>query len=338
MRQLMFIQPGVLEWREAPDPRLQDPGDAIVRPLAVAACDLDVALIRGQTPFAGPFPLGHEFVAEIVDLGDDVAGFHRGQLVVVAFQIGCGECDHCRRGLTGSCETVPPVSMYGLQPLGGAWGGALSDLVRVPFARHMMVPMPSGVTPAALASASDNVADAWRAVAPPLAAAPGADVLVVGSPTSIPLYAVAIARACGASRVDYLDTDEPTLDLARSLGANPIKGPPPKRAGSYPITVDASFDPTGAGLSCALRSLEPEGICTSVSIYFQEVALPLLQMYTRGVRFVIGRVNSRAVLPSVLELVAGGRLRPEAVTSEIIPWDDADRALASPSRKPVVVR
>jgi hypothetical protein len=61
-------------------------------------------------------------------------------------------------------------------------------------------------------------------------------------------------------------------------------------------------------------------------------------MYTRGVRFFAGRVNSRATIRAVLGLVQSGRLRPEAVTSELVPWDDAATALASPSIKPVMVR
>ncbi|MBI2207692.1 MAG: hypothetical protein HYU41_27995 [Candidatus Rokubacteria bacterium] len=64
----------------------------------------------------------------------------------------------------------------------------------------------------------------------------------------------------------------------------------------------------------------------------------MLELYTRGVRFVTGRVNSRAVLPHVLALIADGRLHPEVVTSEVVAWDDAPRALASPSLKPVFVR
>lgn len=336
MRQLIFVKAGVVEWQEAPEPRLQGPGEALVRPVAVTACDLDVALLRGRAPFSGPFPLGHEFVGEIVELGDAVTGFRRGQRVVVTFQICCGECDRCRTGLTGSCRAAPPGAMYGLRPLGGDWGGAFADLVRVPFAQAMLVPLPAGVAPRTVASASDNLADAWRAVGPPLAASPGADVLIVGSHSSIPLYAVAIARACGAGRVDFIASDPDALGLAGKLGANVRPEPIPRRAGSYPITVDASFDP--AGLACALRSLEPEGVCTSTSIYFEDVALPLLSMYTRGVRFITGRVNSRATLPRVLELVETGRLRPEAVTTEVLPWDDAARVLSAPSMKPVFVR
>ncbi|HEY3066544.1 MAG TPA: alcohol dehydrogenase catalytic domain-containing protein [Methylomirabilota bacterium] len=337
MRTLTFLAPGKLEWREVPDAALQAAGDALVRPLAVAACDLDVALLRGHAPFPGPFPLGHEFVAEIVEVGADVAAHRRGDRVIVPFQISCGVCDRCRRGLTGSCRAVPPVSMFGFRPLGGDWGGALADLVRVPYASHMLVPLPPGVDAVAMASASDNVADGWRAVAPPLAEFPGAPVLIVGGIGSVPLYAVAVARAHGASRVDYVDTDEARLALAAALGATAIPASsPPARGATYPITVDGSGDPQG--LVRALRALEPEGICTSVSIYFEDVPMPLLRMYTRGTRFVTGRVNSRAVLPHVLDLVTSGRLHPERVTSAVVPWDDAADALRAPALKPIVVR
>jgi hypothetical protein len=58
MRQLTFVNPGVLEWWDVPEPTLQGAEEAIVRPLAVARCDLDVAILSGQAPVAGPFPVG----------------------------------------------------------------------------------------------------------------------------------------------------------------------------------------------------------------------------------------------------------------------------------------
>src|SRR3712207_6816030 len=130
-----------------------------------------------------------------------------GSLVTVPFQISCGECERCRRGHTGNCETVPRLSMYGLAPLGGDWGGFLSDTVRVPYAAHMLIPLPAGVDPAAAASVSDNVPDGWRAVAEPLERYPGGPVLICGGAPSITLYAVAAAIALGAERVDYADQD-----------------------------------------------------------------------------------------------------------------------------------
>lgn len=338
MRQLVFVGPGVLEWRDAPNPRLEGPGEAIVRPIAVGRCDLDRAIVAGQAPFHGPFPLGHEFVAEIVSLGERVTGLHSGQRVVVPFHISCGECSRCRRGLTANCLAVPPRSMYGLGAVGGEWGGAFADLVRVPFAQSMLMPLPDGVEPNAIVSAGDNLSDAWRTVAPYLREWPEAAVLVVGGGAwSVGLYAAAIARALGASRVDYVDSDHKRLELAKSVGATPIEGRPPARLGPYPITVDASADP--AGLACALRSVEPGGVCTSVGIYFAKgTRVPLLEMYDTDVTFKTGRSNAGAYIPEVLELVKSGRLHPELVTTRWATWEEAPAALGDPTTKVIVLR
>src|SRR5438093_1791973 len=89
------------------------------------------------------------------------------------------------------------------------------------FVQHMIVALPAGVAPSTAASASDNIADAWRAGASPLADTPAAEVLIMGSASSIPLYAVMIARALGATRVDFAARDQRVLDQAAALGATP---------------------------------------------------------------------------------------------------------------------
>ncbi len=92
---------------------------------------------------------------------------------------------------------------------GTEFGGAFSDLMLVPFADHMLVGLPEGVDPMTAASASDNIADGWRAVAPHLKVRPGASVLVVGGGAkSVGLYAAGIAVALEAGHVLYLDDDE----------------------------------------------------------------------------------------------------------------------------------
>ncbi len=220
------------------------------------------------------------------------------------------------------------MSTYGFGPAVERWGGFLSDLVQVPFAEPMLVALPSGVAPAAVASASDNIADAWRAVAPGLAEDPGAPVLVVGgaSSGSIGLYAAGIAVALGAERVVYVDADEGRRAIASSLGAEPL-GDTPNRLGAFPVTVDACADAEGLGL--ALRSTAPDGTCTSCAIYFgEQPRLPLLEMYTKGITFRTGRANAREAIGDVLELVASGALRPELVTTHTVAWGDAAEALA----------
>src|SRR5688572_24169083 len=135
MRELTFVEPGKVEFREKPSPKIEGSRQAIVRPLAVSRCDLDFVFARGKAPVAGPFALGHECIAEVLAIGDAVDTVSIGDRVVVPFQISCGTCARCRRGQTGSCMAVPKLAAYGLGPLSGTeYGGALSDVLRVPFA------------------------------------------------------------------------------------------------------------------------------------------------------------------------------------------------------------
>jgi threonine dehydrogenase-like Zn-dependent dehydrogenase len=327
VQQLTYTAPKALEWREAAEPGLSSDSAALVRPRAVATCDLDALIIDGTSPFPAPFPIGHECVAEVLEVGDAITTLQPGELVSVPFQISCGECGPCRQGRTSNCAGVPFMSSYGFGPAVERWGGFLSDVVCVPYAEHMLVPIPAGVEPAAVASASDNISDAWRAVGPALAERPGAPVLVVGGagPGSIGLYAAGLAVALGSESVLYVDVDESRRTTATKLGTQTL-AEIPKRVGSYEITVDASADPDG--LALALRSTAPDGICTSTAIYFgEQPALPLLEMYTKGITFRTGRVDARTAMPHVLELSASGALHPELVTSSVVGWADAADAL-----------
>jgi alcohol dehydrogenase len=327
MRALVATGPGTLEWQDAEQPRLESDREALVRPVAVATCDLDAAMIAGQTPFPAPIALGHEGVAEVVDAGDSVRVAKPGTLVSVPFQVSCGECDRCARGRTGNCRSVKGTAMYGFGAVGGDWGGFLADTVRVPWADHMLVPLPQGLDPAAVASASDNIPDAWRTVGPHLEREPGADVLVVGGAGSgsIGLYAAGIAIALGAEGVTYVDADESRRATAATFGADAIE-PGAERLGPFPITVDASGDQKG--LTLALASTAPDGVCTSTAIYFGEpVPMPLFEMYLKIVTFETGRVHARPAMPTVLDLAARGDFHPERVTSRIVAWDDVPAAL-----------
>src|SRR5207237_8206445 len=93
------------------------------------------------------------------------------------------------------------------------------------------------------------------------------------------------------------------------------------------------------GLTCAVRSTEPGGVCTSVGIMFEpETPLPLPEMYTNGLHFHTGRCQARPVIPAILDLMAAERLRPELVTSNVVGWEDAPEAVQVPERKLVIER
>ena len=340
MRQLTFEEAGRYAWREVPDPELTAAEQALVRPLAVACCDLDVAVAHGYAPLPPGYAVGHEGLAEVVAVGDGVTSVRPGDRVVVPFQISCGDCRECRRGATGSCGSVPLMAMYGLGPLAGLNGGGfMSDLVLVPYADAMLIGVPDAVDVASIASLSDNIPDGWRAIGPfseELAQLDPADrrVLVVGR-LSIGLYAAAFAAALGA-HVDYVDTDGRRLAAAEKLGAVVHDLPKPDKSWDpYPVTVHTSGNPSS--LAATLRATWPDGVCTDTGIYYQpSVEMPLLPMYTRGVRFVTGRVNARAAIPRVLELLGGCDL--SSAVDRVVSWEDAPSVWPTMTGKTVFTR
>jgi threonine dehydrogenase-like Zn-dependent dehydrogenase len=342
MRALVYTGPRQLEWRDVEEPKLAGESEAIVRHLAVATCDLDALIVSGASPFPPPFQLGHEGVAEVLEVGDGVHSVRPGDRVLVPFQINCGTCGACRQGRTGNCETLPLGQTYGFGfgEEGTQWGGFLSDKVRVPFADAMLVSIPAGLTSEVAASASDNITDAYRTVAPHLSARPGAPVLVCGGagPGSIGLLAVAQALALGAEEVLYVDEDPGRRAIAEGYGAGTLDHVPEQLDRRYPITVDASS--SREGLALALASLDRDGVCTSTGIYFDSEMVPpfpLLGLYVLGATFHTGRVHARNDAPAVLDMLARGSLDVEAVITTAA-FDDAADALLEHFTKLVFVR
>ena len=342
MRALVFRGPMAIAWEEVETPKLVEPRDALVRPIAVARCDLDPAIALGLYPMPAPFVMGHEMVGEVVAVGEAISNVRLGDKVIVPFQLSCMTCAPCLRGHTNACVNVPSGTAFGLGPHGGIdLGGALAELVRVPWADVMLIPLPEGMDPVVAAGIPDNVSDGYRCVAAPLAERPGAPVLVVGGlAPSVGLYAVMAALALGAERVVYVDDDAARLDLAAAAGAEVVNAKDQwdslKLAERFPIVVDANvLDP---GRNFALRSVEPCGVCTSVSGGASSRSnLPLQSMYLKGVRYEIGRVHACATARPVLDLVSSGALDPARIINKVVPFSEAVEGMILPVTKVVFV-
>jgi threonine dehydrogenase-like Zn-dependent dehydrogenase len=362
VRELQLKRSGRLAWHERPAPTLQEPNDAIVRPFIAGRCDGDtlpihrpvsralqlgmalrvvdpvVACICGKVPFKGPFAIGHECVAEIIEVGAGVNRARPGDVVVVPWAISCGTCERCLRGLTSKCTTTTagrPLAAFGFGPASGSWGGVVADAVRVPFADHMLVPVPAGIPPLRVAAAGDNLADAWRSVVAPLREREGGSVLVIGGGArSIGLYAAGLAAAHGAAVVDYADDDAGRRRIAESFGARAASAPP---AGRYDVVVEASSRPSG--LRRALRALAPGGVCTAVGYYLASgTPLPLMRMYATDATLRVGVSHARGVLPELLDFVQRTAFPAERVTTLAAGWEEAPTAYAARTTKVVLER
>lgn len=334
MKELIYAAAGELRWQEAPEPRITGPAQALVRPVASAFCDLDRRIRAGATPFKPGFAIGHEAVAEVVEIGAAVENVRVGDLVSVPWKISCGKCAQCQYGRTSACTAVQKYAAYGA-PIGGLWGGLFSELVNVPFADAMLVKLPDDVEPASVAAASDNLTDAWAAVSKPLAARPGGRVLVAGGTESLGVLAVQLAKAAGASQVTYHDADPYRQALARQAGAQIHEGDEQALYEQFDVSISATRD--HEKLKAALLGLAPGGHCSCIGIIFDDPKIPLFSMYLRDITLSVGLCSVRPHIPKVLDLVRQRHCDPMAVT-QVVAMEDAADALALNPGKVVAVR
>lgn len=371
MRELQLLSPHHLEWRETDDPSVQQSTDAVVRPIVVSRCDGDILPVRnrlasrglqvglrtgvvdpavghicGPTPFAGPFAIGHECIAEVIATGSDVDAVSTGDIVAVPWSVSCGQCETCQRGLTSKCETtrrtgngMRTLAAYGFGPACGPYGGMIADLLRVPHANHMLVKVPPGVDPLRVAAASDNLSDAWRTVVPHIKKRPDSTVLIIGGGAqSIGLYAAGLAVAHGARSVTYVDDDAQRRGIAARFGATttPQKSWMKSPRG-YDIVVDASS--TTTGIRSAIRSTASGGICTGVGYYVRtNTGIPLMHMYAHDITLHLGVSHPRPILPELLSWIATHDFPAEIVTTQLMNFDDAPHVYAQQTIKLVLHR
>ncbi len=359
MQQLFLLGKGRLDWREVTAPRLEGPLEALVRPFAVAKCDLDGAMLRYRMGlklragrvlgivdpdferyfgglFDTPLPFGHECVAEVVDVGDAVVGVEIGDVVSVPFQISCGTCMNCKESHTSICTSVPPVAVYGFGRH-KHFGGAMCDLLKVPFADGMLVKLPKEADALHLASLGDNVADAYRHVGPALLENKARSVLVVsGNARSIAIYTVLIARALGARHIAFADRREAQQRLALHVGADAAVASCKDLREAYDIVVDCCAPQDE--LVAAISRVKPFGTVSSTGWHFKKTLLPLMRMHAIGMTFKVGLCNALDGAKRVASLVQDGVLSLAPATTAVASWDHAIDAFLGDSTKTIVHR
>lgn len=340
MRQLHYEGPRQLGWRDAPEPTIQADHEVVVSTIAATTCAVDEAIIRGMSPFQPPFALGHESVARVVELGDDVVGLKVGDVVSVPYHRTCGVCSNCKSQLPLHCEQkdVPPflVPSYGV-PHAGAWGGMMSEKYRVPWASHALVKIPKSVDPIAAVSVGDNLSDAWSTMVPHIRSRDKTDVLIAGWAGGFGLYAILWAKAAGARSITYIDDDDHRLTLAGEIGADETliweKGLKLSRV--YDLILHAH--PDQSLLRVLLRAAAPGAFCTNVTIFFENVPLPLGMMHMSGVTLQSTYSPTRNFMPQVVDALERGEVDPRRIEAGIVEPENAPMALIDSKPKPIVL-
>lgn len=206
-----------------PDPRIEEPTDAVIRVTSTGLCGSDLHLYEVLTPFMTPGDiLGHEPMGIVEEVGAAVPDLQVGDRVVVPFQIACGNCWMCLTGLPTQCETTQVTAegmgaaLFGYTRLYGAVPGAQAEYLRVPQAQYGPIKVPEGPADDRFVYLSDVLPTAWQAVA--YAKVPqGGSVAVLGL-GPIGDMACRIAQVKGAGRVFGVDLVPERLRRAKARG------------------------------------------------------------------------------------------------------------------------
>ncbi|WNM31569.1 zinc-dependent alcohol dehydrogenase [Streptomyces sp. Li-HN-5-11] len=208
---------------DVPDPKIQEPTDAVIRITSTGLCGSDLHLYEVLTPFMTPGDiLGHEPMGIVEEVGPEVPDLRPGDRVVVPFQISCGHCFMCSSGLQTQCETTQVTSegmgaaLFGYTRLYGAVPGAQAEYLRVPQAHYGPIKIPEGPPDDRFVYLSDVLPTAWQAVA--YADVPRGGTVAVLGLGPIGDMACRVAQARGAGRVFGVDLVPERLARARRRG------------------------------------------------------------------------------------------------------------------------
>src|SRR5437667_1060910 len=216
MKAVIFNGPGKIELGERPDPKIQEPTDAVVRVVLGCVCGSDLWYYRGLSPH-DLGPIGHEFIGVVEQVGTDVHDIASGDFVIAPFTYNDGTCVHCRAGWTSNCSAGGSFGNHGID-------GGQGEAVRVPFADATLVNVPgsghSDETMRSLLTLSDVMCTGHHA-AVSAGVRPGSVVAVVGD-GAVGVSAILASARLGAARIIALSRNPPRQELARAFGATDV--------------------------------------------------------------------------------------------------------------------
>jgi len=218
---MTYRGPYKIRVEEKPMPRIEHPNDAIVRVTTAAICGSDLHLYHGMMPDTRVgSTFGHEFVGVVHEVGPSVQHLAVGDRVMVPFNIYCGSCFFCARGLYSNCHNVNPNAtavggIYGYSHTTGGYDGGQAEFVRVPFADVGPAKVPDWMNEEDAVLCTDALATGYFGAQ--LADIAEGDVVVVLGAGPVGLFAARSAWLMGAGRVIVVDQIEERLELARTF-------------------------------------------------------------------------------------------------------------------------
>lgn len=227
MKAVVYRGIGDISLTDVPDPKIQDPTDAIIRITASAICGTDLHMIRGSLgPMKQGIILGHEAVGIVEQVGKEVRNLKEGDRVVIPSTISCGYCSYCRAGYFSQCDNANPngaragTAFFGGPQSSGSFDGLQAEKARIPYANVGPVKIPDSVTDDQALMISDIFPTGYFGAE--LAEITPGDTVAIFGCGPVGLFAIASAKLLGAGRILAVDSVPSRLEMARSQGAEVI--------------------------------------------------------------------------------------------------------------------
>lgn len=328
MKALMYHGPGNRSWEDVPDATVGESTDAVVRVDTTTICGTDLHILGGDVPAVTDGRiLGHEAVGTITAVGDAVTSFAVGDRVLVPAITRCGRCAYCQRGMPSHCQTVGGIGWI----LGHLIDGTQAELVRVPYADTSLYRVPDDVSDEQAIFLADSLPTGYEVGVLAGNVRPGHTVAVVGA-GAVGLAAVLTTGLWGASRVIAVDTNKFRLSKAVEFGATDTVEAGPGavdavRALTDGLGVDVSIEAVGypETLRTAAALVRPGGTIANVGVHGVPVELPLQDMWIQNITLTMGLVDTVSI-PTLLTMVAGGRIPAERMGTHTFGFDQVDEA------------
>lgn len=301
----LICENGKIRMVERPNPVIQNNMDAIIKVALSSICTSDLHIIHGAVPFAKDgIVLGHEFVGEVVETGNGVKDFKKGDRVSVNCETFCGVCEFCKKGFVNNC-------INGGWQLGCKIDGCQAEYVRVPYADNVLTKLPDNVSYENALFVGDILSSGyWGAE---LCEIKNGDTVAVIGAGPVGLCAMQCAKIFCAERVIAVDIDNNRLELAKKLGfADFVFAPENCEESIKEITkygADSVIEAAGGKntFELAYKIARPNAVVALVAMYEKNQTLPLPEMYGKNLIFKTGGVDA-VHCKELVELIAEGKI------------------------------
>ena len=274
-------------------PEIKHPQDAIVKVTMSSICTSDLHIIKGFVPRANEdIVLGHEFVGEVVEVGEGVKRLHAGDRVSANCETFCGECYFCQRGFVNNCEK-------GGWELGCRIDGCQAEYVRVPYADNGLYKLPESVSYKNALFVGDILSSGYFGA--DMCEIKAGDTIAVIGAGPVGLCAMMCAKFLGAGKIIAIDIDETRLNIAKDENlADYIFNPNLTNVEAEVKLLTRNRGADGviecAGTSetfqLAWKIARPNAVVGVVAMYEENQILPLPEMYGKNLTFKTGGVDA----------------------------------------------